>query len=214
MTRNEDLFNISPLTADLAHETARVYVDLFTRDEPLTHARMADPAVFYPLAAHYSDLCAERKLSFVAVDRCNHAYAGFLLASDVCETWEQDDIQMADLYEIFSDCVTLISRLEHEFLKEYPLSAGDGYHIVQIGVVPQFRRTGLATRLIVHALEHAKNLGYKVVLAECTSRSSRNCFLKAGFSEFYSIAYTTFSNGKTNPYCRLPGDITLMVKWL
>lgn len=214
MTRKEDPFYISPLTADLAGQTARVYTDLFPRDEPLTRARSIDPAVFYPLAAHYLDLCAKAGMSFVVQETGTPVYAGFLLASDVCEVWEENNPHMAQMYEIFSDCITLISRLEHEFLTKYPLSAGEGYHIVQIGVVPQFRRTGLATRLISHALEHAKNNGYRVGMAECTSHVSRDCFLKAGFSEFCSIAYKTYSNGKTHPYGRLPGEISLMVKWL
>jgi ribosomal protein S18 acetylase RimI-like enzyme len=214
MTRKEDPFYISPLTADLAGQTARVYTDLFPRDEPLTHARSIDPAVFYPLAVHYLDLCAKAGMSFVVQETGSPVYAGFLLASDVYEVWEENNPHMAQMYEIFSDCITLISRLEHEFLTKYPLSAGEGYHIVQIGVVPQFRRRGLAKRLIIHALEYAKFKGYRVALAECTSRASRNCFLKSGFSEFYSIAYKTYCDGKTNPYSRLAGEISLMVKWL
>ncbi len=214
MTQNKDQFYISPLTADLAGETARVYAEIFPRDEPLTHARMADHAVFSPLSAHYLDLCAQAGMSFVAKDPCTYSYAGFLLAGDVCETWEENDLQMAQMFEVFSDCVTLIAHLEHEFLKKYPLSQGEGYHIVQIGVVPQIRRTGLATRLIMHALEYAKNHGYRVALAECTSRPSHDCFLKAGFTEFYSVSYKDYCDDTTFPYRGLAGEISLMIKWL
>jgi GNAT superfamily N-acetyltransferase len=214
MTRNENRFYISLLTTELSEITARVYADIFPRDEPLTHARSIDPAVFYTLASHYLDLCAEAGVSFVAREADTCACAGFLLASDVHEVWEENDFRMAQMFEIFYDCVTLISRLENEFLKEYSLARGEGYHIVQIGVAQQFRRKGLATRLIPHALEHAGNHGYRVALAECTSRISRDCFLKAGFSEFYSIAYNTYHNGKIIPYPGLPGEISLMVRWL
>ena len=191
-----------------------MYADLFACDEPLTHACSVDPAVFYPLATHYLDLCAQAGMSFVAQEAGTRECAGFLLASDVCETWEENDLQMAQMYEVFSDCVTLIARLEHEFLKKYPLLKCEGYHIVQIGVITQYRRNGLATMLIIRALEHAKNHGYRVAMAECTSPASRDCFLKAGFSEFFSIAYKNYSNGKTFPYGGLPGGISLMIKWL
>lgn len=56
-------------------------------------------------------------------------------------------------------------------------------HIEQVFVAPEFRRTGVATELIQHAMEEAKHYGASQIGLEVWlfNEAARDCFQKAGF---------------------------------
>lgn len=65
--------------------------------------------------------------------------------------------------------------------------------IDQIGVLPDFRRKGIASALLRHALQHAKSLGVNKIVLEHweANQGASTFFMKSGFREQRSQLFLT-----------------------
>jgi len=69
-----------------------------------------------------------------------------------------------------------------------------------------------ALSLIRRVLAHARDFGYRQVIADCTHAASRRSFETCGFHEAGFLSYETFSVDGIRYFAGLDGGISLMVR--
>lgn len=94
----------------------------------------------------------------------------------------------------------------------YQWRAGSALHIFPIGVAPEYRRRGVGKALIGRALAHARDRGFRQVVADCTNAPSKQVFAQCGFSERGYTPYGAFTLDGDHPFAALDGGLSLMVR--
>ncbi|MGB7789332.1 N-acetyltransferase family protein [Methanoregula sp.] len=201
-----------PLRESDADGTARLYSEVFLADEPTTHRRSPDPALFLHYAILYAGSLAGKNLSFVARDDQTGEPVGFIFCVDMTDDPKREGEWMVELLAYFREVVTMIDDLEDRYLDRDAIAPGSVLHIFQIGVSRQYRGHGIAQALIRRVLAHARERGYRQVIADCTSPASRRSFEQCGFHEAGSLPYDAFSLDGARFFAGLDGGISLMVR--
>lgn len=205
-------FLCSLLTEADSDEAARLYAGTFLADEPTTHRRAPDPALFLRYGSLYARSLAGKQLSFLAHDAGTLEPAGFIFCVDLTDDLVAEAAWMAEFLAQFPEAVAMLTELEDRYFNRAEIAPGSVLHIYQIGVPRKFRRTGIAPALIHRALTHARDLGYRQVVADCTHAASRRLFEACGFREAGFLSYETFSVGGVRYFAGLEGGISLMVR--
>ncbi|MGA2919323.1 N-acetyltransferase family protein [Methanoregula sp.] len=201
-----------PLTESDVDGTARLYNEVFLADEPTTHRRSPDPALFLHYAILYARSLAGKNLSFVARDDRTGEPVGFIFCVDMTDDPKREGEWMVELLAYFREVVTMIDELEDRYLGRAEIAPGSVLHIFQIGVSRQYREHGIAQALIRRVLAHARERGYRQVIADCTNPVSRRSFEQCGFHEAGSLSYEAFSMDGVRFFAGLEGGISLMVR--
>lgn len=205
-------FTCVPLTVDDCEQTARVYMDVFIRDEPTSRRHAPDPVRFIPYARFYVDFCRRKQLSFIARDQEKNQVIGFILCSDLVTDWDAEGTIMTAFLSHFHETVVAIDELERRFFDLGTIPPGTVMHVFQIGVTREFRGLSVSTTLIRRVLAHAREQGFHQVIADCTSQESCRSFERCGFYEVGRTAYDTISINGTRFFTGLEGGITLMAR--
>jgi ribosomal protein S18 acetylase RimI-like enzyme len=201
-----------PLTVSDVDEAARLYGEVFLADEPTTRFREPDPVMFHYYARLYVRSLAGKKLSFIAHDEKTHEPAGFLFSVDFTDDPKNDGEWMMEFLSQFPEIVTMIDELEERYLDCAAILPGSVLHIFQIGVDRKYRGHGVAQAMIRRVLVHARKLGFRQVIADCTHPASRRSFEQCGFHEAGFLSYDTFSMNGVRFFAGLEGGISLMVR--
>ncbi len=202
----------SPLTISDIDEVTKLYMDVFLADEPTSRAIAPDRIAACQDALGYVVALAENGLSFIARDGETGGIAGFIFCFDLLDDPTSEGAPMAALSRHFPEAISMIDELEDMFLRRSGVVRGSVLHIYQIGVGRPYRGRGIATALIRQVLRHARELGYRQVVADCTSAGSRRAFERCGFSGRGYLAYDAFSYKGVCFFQGLEGGITLMAK--
>ncbi|MDO8842597.1 GNAT family N-acetyltransferase [Methanocalculus sp.] len=202
----------SLLTSSDIDEVTRLYIDVFLDDEPTSRAIAPERIAVCQDALAYVVALAENGLSFIVRDGEAGGIAGFIFCFDLLDDPTSEGAPMAALSRHFPEAISMIDELEDMFLKRAGVARGSVLHIYQIGVGRPYRGRGIATALIRQVLHHARELGYRQVVTDCTSVRSRRAFERCGFSGRGYLAYDAFSYGGVCFFQGLEGGISLMVK--
>jgi RimJ/RimL family protein N-acetyltransferase len=203
---------IGLLTESDADETARLYGEVFLADEPTTHRCAPDPAMFHHYARLYVRSLAGKNLSFVVRDERTKDLTGFIFCVDLIEDPESEGEWMREFLSHFQEIVTMINELEDRYLNHAEALPGSVLHVFQIGVDRKFRGTGIAQAMIRRVLDHAREQGFRQVIADCTHLASRRSFEQCGFHEAGFLSYDEFNMNGVRFFAGLDGGISLMVK--
>ena len=201
-----------PLTESDVESAARLYTEVFLADEPTSHRRALDPALFLPYARFYIGSLVRKDLSFLSRHETTHELAGFIFCFDLTDDPENEGAVMVEFIAHFKEAVAMIHELEDRHLNREEMKAGSVLHIFQIGVRRQYRETGIARAMIQRVLAHARERGFRQVIADCTSPASKRVFEQCGFSEMGFSPYESFSMDGIRFFAGLDGGISLMVK--
>jgi len=205
-------FAILPLSYDNVSAAARLYAEVFLKDEPTTRHHAPDPASFTPFADFYVRTLVDQELSFVAQNEDTGELAGFIFAFDLTHDPASDGEPMVRLIESFQNAVAMINELEDRHLNRAEIVPGSVLHIFQIGTVGNYRGTGLASALIRHLLHHAKEQGYQSAIADCTGPVSKSVFERCGFVELGHSRYADFRHNGEVFFSGLPDGISFLKK--
>lgn len=205
-------FTINPLSYGNASAAARLYTEVFLRDEPTTRHHAPDPDRFLPLADFYVRTLIEKKLSFVALNEEVGELSGFIFAFDLTHDPASDGEPMVRLIGSFQNAVAMIDELEDRHINRAEIEPGSVLHIFQIGTDGNHRGVGLAPALIRHLLDHAGVRGYRSAIADCTGPVSKSVFERCGFLELGHSPYADFRRNGVVFFSGLPGGISLLKK--
>jgi len=200
------------LTADDIEETARVYTDVFLKDEPTSHRHVPDPLRFFPYVRFYVDFCERKKLSFVARDTESLNVIGFILCSDLTTDWDAEGKKMTEFLSHFHETLVAIDELEGRCFDRTRIPPKTILHVFQLGVIREFRSRSVSTALIRRVLRHARDQDFLKVVADCTSLASCHAFERCGFYEAGSISYDAISINGVRFFNGLDGGISLMIQ--
>jgi ribosomal protein S18 acetylase RimI-like enzyme len=201
-----------PLTKSNADDAARLYADTFLSDEPTTHHRAPDPSLFLYYGTLYARSLSGKHLSFIARDARTLEVAGFIFCVDLTDDLVAEGTWMVEFLAQFPEAVAMLTELEDRYFNRAGIAPGAVLHIYQIGVDRKFRGAGIAPALIHRALAHARDRGYRQVIADCTHAASRRSFEKCGFLEAGVLSYEAFSVNGVRYFSGLDGGISLMVR--
>lgn len=193
-----------------ADDAARLYADTFLADEPTTHRRAPDPALFLYYGTLYARSLAGKQMSFIARDAVTREPAGFIFCVDLTDDLVAEGAWMGEFLAQFPEAVAMLTELEDRSFDRAGIAPGSVLHIYQIGVDRKFRGAGIAPALINRALSHARDRGYRQAVADCTHAASRNSFETCGFREAGFLSYETFSMNGVRYFAGLEGGISLM----
>ncbi|RWS01286.1 hypothetical protein B4U79_16749 [Dinothrombium tinctorium] len=203
-----------------------LFADTFSRFEPLSKHLGQDRATFLPFAKSAAKRCTKESLSFVCEDISDgDRLVGFILNEtfdasetnthssneneiDHCESDDENDCD--DNNQIKS----LLKQLDRQWqLQNQELVETERiFHIAAVGVDSDYNNLGIASKLILASLNHAKATGYRVVIVEATAIATQKIFEKKyGFKAVVKQIYDEFTyNGKNvfkglndPPYCIL-----------
>ena len=211
-TRPPSSFTCVPLTSDDCEQTARIYMEVFLRDETTSRRHAPDPVRFLPYTRFYVDFCRRKQLSFIARDQEKDEVIGFILCSDLVTDWDAEGTLMTAFLSHFHETVVAIDELERRCFDLGTIPPGTFMHVFQIGVTWEFRGLSVSTTLIRRVLAHAREQGFHQVIADCTSQESCHSFERCGFYEVGRTAYDTISINGTRFFTGLEGGISLMAR--
>ncbi|GAA5262728.1 hypothetical protein KTGMC3_P1447 [Methanocalculus sp. MC3] len=202
----------SLLTSLEIDEVTKLYIDVFLDDEPTSRAIAPEKTAVYQDALAYVLALAENGLSFIGRDSETGGITGFIFCFDLLDDPTSEGAPMAELARHFPEAISMIDELEDMFMERSGVARGSVLHIYQIGVGSPYRGRGIATALIRQILSHARELGYRQVVTDCTSARSRRAFERCGFSERGYLAYDAFFYEGACVFQGLEGGISLMAK--
>ena len=160
-----------PLTESDVESAARLYTEVFLADEPTSHRHALDPAMFFPYARFYINSLVRKDLSFISKDEATNEFFGFIFCFDLTDDPEKEGDLMSEFIAHFKEAVAMIHELEDRHLNREKIKAGSVLHIFQIGVSRQYREMGIARAMIRRVLAHARQRGFRQVIADCTRHS-------------------------------------------
>lgn len=202
----------TPLALSDAADAARLYTDVFLADEPTSHRHAPDPARFLPYAQVYVRSLVTKDLSFVTRNTSTGEIAGFIFGFDLADDPATESPTMAEFITHFREAIAMIDLLEERYLDRQTISRGLVFHIFQIGVDRNYRGNGLAKVMILRALSHAKERGFRQAVADCTNPASKRAFEQCGFVEQGALSYEEFMEDGVRFFSGLEGGISLMVR--
>ena len=201
-----------PLMNSDVDNAARLYTDIFLTDEPTSCRHAPDPDLVYPYARYYIRCLIGKGFSFVVKDEITDELVGFIFCFDLTDDFWLKDEMMKVFISHFREAVLMIEDLEAINLNQKIIAPGSVLHIFQIGVHQNYRRKGVAIGMISKVLSKAKRAGYKQVIADCTSITSRGTFEQAGFQIAGFSSYETFNVSGNYFFKGLDGGISLMIR--
>ena len=203
---------VTPLLMPDADEAALLYTQVFLSDEPTSVRHAPDPAWFLPHARYYVRSLAGKGRSYIARDEETRAIVGFIFGMDLADHPSEEGHEMQEFLASFTDAIAMIDELEERVLDLSGLGHGTVLHIFQIGVAREYRRRGIAGRLVDCVLDRARDQGFRQVVADCTGRESAQVFAQCGFVEAGVYPYEEYCRGGVHFFSGIEGGISLMVK--
>lgn len=203
---------ICPLDEADGNATAELYTRVFLNDEPTTRLIAPDPARFLPLACCYVRWLHRKGLSFCAKDARTGECLGFIFCFDFLDDPTRENPVLQEYLLQFRHAVMMIDALEARHICRDTVMSGSMLHIFQIGVDRKGRRLGIARALVNRVLTHAHERGFSHLVADCTSRASRQLFAECGFFEAGFLSYRSFSIDGTCIFAGLEEGISLMIR--
>ena len=111
-------------------------------------------------------------------------------------------------YEPLRDLFKFLSHRDDEIDFYHRFRISEAMHFFSMGVHKDFRRQGLATRLLQACTAMTKELGFTVIKGEATSNYTQRIFEKEGFDVLLEMPYDSYMyNGeplrnKTGPHTK------------
>ncbi|MHB8165137.1 MAG: GNAT family N-acetyltransferase [Methanoregula sp.] len=205
-------FTCLPLSLDTVEAAARLYTDVFVRDEPTTRWHRLNEKDFLPFARTYVQFCETEGLSFIARDEKTGDVIGFIFCHDLTMDLDALGPEMRGFLSQFDATIQLISALEEKYLDLESIAPGMAMHVYQLGTRREFRNRSVSTALIHQTCAFARDRGFRKVVADCTGPQSTQSFSQCGFTRAGSIPYASFLVGGRVVFDGLDGEISLMVK--
>jgi len=206
------LLAIVPLTEPDVEQAARLYTEVFLADEPTSHRHALDPALFLPYARFYVRSLARKDISFIARDKRTKEILGFVFCFDLTDNPEEEGESMIAFLAHFREAVAMLNELEDRHLNRKEIDVGSVLHVFQIGVHRKFRGNGIAQSMIHRVIAHSRERGFRKIIADCTSLTSKRTFKQCGFNEVGFSPYEAFSMSGVRFFAGLDGGITLVMK--
>jgi len=201
-----------PLSPETVEAAARLYTEVFVRDEPTTRWHRLIEKDFLPFARTYVQFCENEGLSFIARDDKTGEVIGFVFCHDLMMDPDALGPEMRRFLSHFDATIQLISALEEKFLDLKSIAPGMALHVYQLGIHREYRNHSVSTALIRHTCAFARDRGFRTVVADCTGPISRRSFEQCGFTRAGSIPYASFLVGGCVVFNGLEGEISLMEK--
>lgn len=170
-------------------EIVDVLAGTFLQSDPLalgaglTAAELA--AIFRLLAGHVLG----QGLSIVARAAESGEMAGALLVEDFAT---EPPAGMEGLSPKALPIFEMLGSLDAEYRAGRTQRRGESAHLYLLGVTERFAGRGLAQQMVRRCLDNATQRGYRVAVAEATSRRSQHIFRKLGFTERVWGSYRDF----------------------
>jgi len=205
-------FSCIPLSPDIVEAAARLYTEVFVRDEPTTRWHRLIEKDFLPFARTYVQFCETERMSFIARDEKSGDVIGFIFCHDLTMDLDALGPEMQEYLSQFDATIQLISALEEKFLYLASITPGMALHVYQLGIHREYRNHSISTALIRHSCAFARDRGFRTVVADCTGPYSRHSFEQCGFTRAGSIPYASFLIGGCVVFNGLVGEISLMEK--
>jgi ribosomal protein S18 acetylase RimI-like enzyme len=167
-------------------EMVRLLWDAFTRHEPLALAVELKPEEFALFVQALLPKAAQEGLTIVARDRQSGEMVGAVLTNDPAG---ETDAAIGTWSRKFQMVGSILGRLGTMYRAGREPVAGEALHLYLLGVSDQAAGMGVGRQLVAAAVENGARRGYRVAIAEATSRKSQHIFRELGFAERAQILY-------------------------
>jgi ribosomal protein S18 acetylase RimI-like enzyme len=209
---NPVLFTCVALSPDDVEAAARLYTEVFVRDEPTTRWHRITEDNFLPFARAYVQFCEKEGMSFIAQEEGTGKVIGFIFCHDLALDLDALGPDIREYLSRFDATIRLIDALEENYRDPGAMKPGMALHVYQLGISREFRNRSVSTALILTAISFARERGFKQIVTECTGPQSCSSFGNCGFTPKGSIEYSSFLIDGIAFFNGLEGRITLMVR--
>lgn len=168
-------------------EMVRLLGLAFTQRDPIALALGFTPADFQRFVSLLTAHAVEQGLTIIARAAGRGELAGVLLTEDSATPVPDGVSHLGSKYEPVFD---LLGGLQSAYeAGRSPSAPGESAHLYLLGVAEEFGGRGIARQLVAQCTAHAARRGYRLAVAEATSRTSQHIFRKAGFVERFHGSY-------------------------
>ncbi len=197
-------------------EARDVYLDVFLHEEPITRSLGLDRAEVEPLTCRMAAYNFAKGMSLFARGDTDGRIAGFIFCDDLADSGVEEVLAEAPagFYERYAPAHVMLEQLRKPLFAPALPQVGEICHIGLLGTLPAWRRLGLGSSLIEAAAVRAAGMGFKVMVAECSSPASVRCHERCGFKPAGEISYGDFEFQGRRPFAGLEGACVLMTRRL
>jgi ribosomal protein S18 acetylase RimI-like enzyme len=167
-------------------EMALLLADAFANYEPMARACGLPQRELFDFVKLFGPLAARERLTPIARDAATGRMIGAFLTEDFASPAPEGFDQVS---ERFRPVLTLLARLDDEYLEGKAILPGQYLHLFMIGVDQGFTGRDVGQNLLACCLENAIRRGYVMAVTEATGTVSQSIFRKAGFTERLRVAY-------------------------
>jgi ribosomal protein S18 acetylase RimI-like enzyme len=117
-----------------------------------------------------------------------------------------------EVYNLIKPEIAFVEEMENN-LSDYPeFNVTDCAKLMQVAVLPEYQKEGIATKLASYAINEIIDSGYKIIIADCTAENSWHILVKLGFDSISEISYSDFEFERKRPFAELEGKRRLVIK--
>lgn len=163
---NNESFVTRPLLPADEESVAALLAATFSSGEMLCKGRISTEELL-PFATFIVHAAVAQGLSYIAREKTSGKLAAFAICDDYCAPPPPgiEQVVCKPLVPIFS----LLEQLSKRAVVSFPYSKrGEMYHVFMGGTAKQFEGQGLGLMMRQHALEIARQKGYRAVISEPT----------------------------------------------
>jgi len=150
------------------------------RDEPLADAIAILPSSYIEFIKYLKQEI--NKLSVYAVDKNTDKIIAIGNVDDLVDMKYNTEVRgMNHIIQLWK----LTSATYNDILKD----EDHVLHFTGLTVSPEYRKSGLGSKIVGHIIDVAKRNGYRYIVTESTSEFSYKIFVKYGFKEVLTVGY-------------------------
>ena len=179
---------ISTATLDDFHEVVACLNSTFCAAEPTSTALKLTTPMLSPFVEVFGKRSIMQKNTFIAKD-AHEKFIGGLIAEDFAlEDPDDPTIYSDELAPVYA----IVDILDHWYKERHTVEPGSIFHILMMGVFPEFSGQSIGEQLIISAENFARKQGYKGIIAEATGPVSQKIFSKSGYETIFKVKYREF----------------------
>ncbi|MFB2968330.1 GNAT family N-acetyltransferase [Aerosakkonema sp. BLCC-F183] len=186
--KNDIIFRT--LQPEDVEDTVACLCDCFPQREPMTKLLGITYEEYRTLAEPYCQKAAQEKLSLLAKDKETNQICGFIISEDWMSGLPEQVANTTDKLEVIYN---LLLQMDEKYQADRQINKGEILHISMLGVMEEYERKNIASKLVIENLKLAKSKNYKTAVTEATSLVSQHIFKKLGFQEELEIEYKSYT---------------------
>ena len=167
------------------------------RGEALMNALEISPQESESFSRFVCEKAISEGVSVLAWDRLNEKVAGFCINEPFSTI---ADFRHLPLPHKFFPLFDFLKQLDDVAGARVRVPSAKIFHLFNLGVLHEYRRFGIAKRLILESLEMAAQHGFEYAVAETTGVGSQTLCGRLGFNTLHAVPYAEYEFSGERPF--------------